>query len=168
MKGLRSAPQKFVNLIFNNFICPRSSIRNLLYLLSLVFILTPSLAGAAQVSLAWVESPGPNVVGYKMYYGNYGGTYQYSVKVGKSTSATISGLQIGKTYYFAVTAYDSNDNESEYSNEVSHTIKDVPSPVQDLFLPAILRFYLPFHSGFRFSRNARRPSALSSVSQRAA
>ena len=57
-----------------------------------------------------------------MHYGNYSGNYQYTVNVGNSTSCTISGLEIGKTYYYAVTAYDTQNNESDFSNEVPHTI----------------------------------------------
>ena len=119
MTSLRSAPPKSVNFIVKNFFCPRSVIRLLLYFLSFVFIHTPSLAGAAQVSLAWAASTGPDVAGYKMYYGNYSGNYQYTVNVGNSTSCTISGLNEGTTYYFAASAYDTQQNESDYSNEVS-------------------------------------------------
>ena len=80
------------------------------------------MAGAAQVSLAWEKSTGTNVAGYKMNYGNYSGSYQYTVNVGNSTSCTISGLELGKTYYYAVTAYDTQNNESDFSNEVAHTV----------------------------------------------
>ena len=103
-----------------NFFCPRSDIRFLFYFFSFVFILAPSSAGAAQVSLAWAKSTG--AAGYKMHYGNYSGNYQYTVNVGNSTSCTISGLEIGKTYYYAVTAYDTQNNESDFSNEVAHTV----------------------------------------------
>ena len=60
------------------------------------------------------------------------GSYQYTVNVGNSTSCTISALNVGTTYYFAVTAYDSDGNESDFSNEVSDTITNPPPAVEDL------------------------------------
>lgn len=39
-------------------------------------------------------------------------------EVGNWTSVTIADLAEGEAYYFAVTAYDPEDNESGYSNEV--------------------------------------------------
>jgi hypothetical protein len=122
LKSLRPAPPKSVNFILKNFFCPRSDIRRLLYFLSFVFILIPSLAGAAQVSLSWARSTGANVAGYKMHYGNYSGHYQYTVDVGNSNSCTISGLDEGTTYYFSATAYDTQQNESGYSNEVTYYV----------------------------------------------
>jgi hypothetical protein len=70
--------------------------------------------------LGWDPSES-SVIGYKMYYGKTEGDYDYSVDVGNFTSCTISGLEEGATYYFAVTAY--NDiGESDYSNEISYTV----------------------------------------------
>ena len=58
--------------------------------------------------------------GYKVHYGtssrNYG-NYQYTADVNNNTSCTISGLEEGKTYYIAVTAYNSIF-ESDYSKEL--------------------------------------------------
>ncbi len=133
MKSSRPAHLKSINLYIKNFFGPRLDLRHLLYRLSFVLILTPSLAGAAQVSLAWKASTSPDVAGYKMHYGNYSGSYQYTVNVGKSTSSTISGLVIGETYYFAVTAFDTKGGESDYSNEVTYNVPDgKPKPDQDL------------------------------------
>jgi hypothetical protein len=42
--------------------------------------------------------------------------------VGLTTSAVISGLQDGRTYYFTVTAYDTSDNQSVFSVEAPHSI----------------------------------------------
>jgi hypothetical protein len=132
LKSLRPAPPKSTNFDFKNFFCPRLDVRRLIYIISIVLILVPSLAGAAQVSLTWKASTGSNIAGYKMHYGNYSGSYQYTVNVGKSTSATISGLNIGETYYFAVTAHDTEGRDSDFSNEASTTIGGTPPSVQDL------------------------------------
>ncbi len=77
-------------------------------------------AGAAQVKLAWDPSPDPEVVGYRIYYGPASGSYTNSTTVGATTEATITGLVEGATYYFAATAFNANDDESTFSNEVMY------------------------------------------------
>jgi hypothetical protein len=39
-----------------------------------------------------------------------------------ATSYTVTDLEIGTTYFFAVTAYNSSGAESSFSNEVIKTI----------------------------------------------
>jgi hypothetical protein len=62
-----------------------------------------------------------------VYYGTTSNSYIQpkgtGVSSGGSTSLTLSGLQSGYTYYFAVTAVDANGKESPYSNEVSKLIR---------------------------------------------
>jgi hypothetical protein len=74
-------------------------------------------AVAFQLSLAWDKSSETNVTGYKLFYGLASGQYTSNVDVGNQTSCTVSNLTDGKTYYFAVTAYNSY-GQSPYSNEV--------------------------------------------------
>ena len=62
-----------------------------------------------------------SVAGYEMHYGTTSGEYDYSVNVGNFRSCTISGLQEGVTYYFAVTAYN-DTSDSNYSDEIAYTI----------------------------------------------
>ena len=73
----------------------------------------------ASATLAWQPSPDLTVVGYRVYYGVASRTYTQMVDVGLSTTATISNLVNGTTYYFVVTAYASSGVQSPYSNEVS-------------------------------------------------
>ena len=72
-----------------------------------------------QVTLTWDASTDPDLGGYKVYYGTASRDYDVSLDVGQWTSCTIASLQQGETYYFAVTAYDTEISESGYSNEVS-------------------------------------------------
>jgi len=73
---------------------------------------------SAQVALEWQASSG-NVAGYNVYQGTSSGDYDVTLDVGNWTSVTIADLEDGEAYYFAVTAYDLENNESGYSNEVS-------------------------------------------------
>ncbi len=107
-----------------------------------------AVAGNAAVTLNWdaaIDNVG--VTGYKIYYGttsvtNDGGTYTMGpVDTGNKISYTISGLENGKTYYFAATAYDAAGNESEnYSYEVSATPKaDTVTSTTDTQAPKVMK-----------------------------
>ncbi len=77
---------------------------------------------AATVDLEWDPNTEPELVGYKIYWGTSSGNYTSSKDVGKTTTYTLTGLDEGKTYYFAATAYDGSSNESGYSNQISYTV----------------------------------------------
>ena len=86
---------------------------------------TSTTAGTA--TLAWDAVTDPNLHGYRVYYGTFAGTYLQSpgqgVPVGNgATTYQVTGLSTGATYYFVVTAYDMQGNESPYSNEVRKVI----------------------------------------------
>lgn len=72
---------------------------------------------SAQVTLEWQASAG-DVAGYKVYQGTSSSDYDVVLDIGNWTSVTIADLAEDEAYYFAVTAYDLEDNESGYSNEV--------------------------------------------------
>ncbi len=93
----------------------------------LLFLSNSSLAIAEDVSLAWDASVSPNIAGYKVYVGNSSRTYGTPITIANQTANTVSGLGNG-TWYFAVTAFDVNGNESDYSNEVSKTIGSSSGP----------------------------------------
>jgi len=104
--------------------------------LTVLCSLAPALSSAAQVTLAWDANTDPDLAGYKLYYGNSSGSYQFSVDVGNVTSYTLSGLLEGQIYYFAATAYNVSQNESGFSNEVSKAIADVTPPTVLMTAPA--------------------------------
>jgi hypothetical protein len=79
-------------------------------------------ARAANVTLAWSASTNSNIAGYIVYYGEASQTYTSSVNVGSNLSETISALTPGLTYYFSALAYDTNGDDSGFSNEATNTI----------------------------------------------
>lgn len=78
---------------------------------------------AANVSLAWTASTSSNVGGYNVAYGLSSGNYTTTINVGDTTDFTVTGLQAGTTYYFAVNDYDTTDTVlSAYSNQVTYSV----------------------------------------------
>ena len=73
--------------------------------------------------LSWSASSSADVVGYRVYHGSASGSYVQSRGAGANTGATttytVTGLTAGRTYFFAVTAYDAAGNESAFSGEAS-------------------------------------------------
>jgi hypothetical protein len=84
-------------------------------------VLSPA-AYAASVELEWDPNSEPELAGYTIYWGTTSGNYTSSKDVGKTTTYTLTGLDEGKTYYFAATAYDGSRIESGYSNQISYTV----------------------------------------------
>jgi hypothetical protein len=74
------------------------------------------------VTLAWDPSSTTNVASYTLYYGSSPENYTNTVSVGKATTATLSDLVHGATYYFAATVTDTAGLESVYSTEISYTV----------------------------------------------
>jgi len=65
-----------------------------------------------------------NLAGYNIYYGTSAGNYTNKVNVNSAgvTAFTIDNIPVN-TYYFAVTAYDLNGNESYYSTPTSFIVQ---------------------------------------------
>ena len=103
---------------------PRLADRNFFRLVAvfLVFLLFAFHAFAGQATLAWDASPDSRVTGYNLHYGTQSGTYTSTYSVGSTTSATVTGLTEGSTYYFVVRARDAAGTESANSNQASIAI----------------------------------------------
>ena len=113
-------------------------------LLSFSFI-TPTYA--LDVTLAWDANTELDVAGYKLYYKAessgppYNGTGAaegdspitltidnpgdpYNLDDPDNPEFTLAGLDDGEVYFFAVTAYNADDLQSDYSNEVSTSAEE--------------------------------------------
>jgi hypothetical protein len=111
---LRRIKRRMSNLLFN-----RTS--RLLAGLVLFFALGAAVKASQNVIMSWDPSPDLTVASYNVYYGSASRSYTNVISAGPFTSTIISGLSVGTTYYFAVTAVDILGQESDYSNEVSYT-----------------------------------------------
>jgi len=117
--------QKLAGSLFSLYIL-------LLLVCSMVF-LSPRGTFAAQATLSW-DAPTTNsdgtpltdLAGYKVYCGIASRTYSYKEDVFNVKTYPVNKLESvcitnPNTYYFAVKAYDTAKNESDYSNEVYAT-----------------------------------------------
>ena len=78
-----------------------------------------TVSGQSALTLNWIPSSSPGIIGYRIYYGTANGQYTASAEVGNVLTDTITGLTDGVTYYFAVTAFNTDGDESDFSNEIS-------------------------------------------------
>ena len=104
--------------------CCLSRIKLLSGLFSLLIISLPSSEAVQSVRLAWDANSEPNIAGYVLHYGKTQGQPTQSLEVGNATTATVSSLADGTTYFFTVTARDTSGLESAPSNEVSYTTSE--------------------------------------------
>jgi len=86
--------------------------------------LTVSATATSSATLTWAPVIASDLAGYKVYQATASGAYGSPVATlqGDMTSYVAAGLQVGTTYYFVVTAYDTSGNESVYSTQVSKSI----------------------------------------------
>ena len=71
---------------------------------------------SSPITLAWDESPDPNVTGYALYYGWMTVGISDRLDVGPVRSVTLTNLYAGSNYFFYLVAYDMIGLESIPSN----------------------------------------------------
>ncbi len=103
-----------------------------LYLLSALFVALSSTNAKAEdliieddqdpdapitdITLVWDQNPEQDIAGYIVYYGRFSGDYVGSVT--RTDTTAVIGVVGIRTVYFAVTAFNTNGDESDYSEEV--------------------------------------------------
>jgi len=91
--------------------------------------------GSQFAQLRWDASTESELVGYNIYYGNVSGQYTRRRNVSNVDHYVIDGLNNGEAYYFAITAYDVLNRESDYSDEVGVIINQplsATSPFEEI------------------------------------
>ncbi len=83
---------------------------------------------AGSVTVSWNPNTEADLAGYRVYYGTQSRNYQTTLDVGLDTFKVVNNLQNGVRYYFAVTAYDTANNESGFSEEVSIVLNGSQPP----------------------------------------
>ncbi|MCG3113119.1 MAG: fibronectin type III domain-containing protein [Candidatus Manganitrophus sp. SB1] len=107
--------------------------RLLLALVLFLILNHHTLALAGEAILTWDPNSEGDLAGYRVYVGLLPGVYSPPIDVGRVTSWTVPNLTAGLTYHFAITAYDTDGNESGFSNEARKTIP----LLNDLIAPLI-------------------------------
>jgi hypothetical protein len=106
-----------------------------------------TITGDNRVDIYWDENYDRDLAGYNVYYSySYNGKYEL---IGNTQDNYFidNGAKNGEKYYYAVTAYDFNGNESELSTDV---VYDTPRP--EGFNQAIFDYNIsPSNSGYDFN-----------------
>lgn len=109
----------------------------------LFFWASAALAGGGAVTLGWEPNTEHDLAGYRVHYKTGSGGPPYSGKgldQGDSPVTVkltdldpflpprtdLTGLELGVTYFFTLTAFDTGGNESEHSNEVNCRVSGDP------------------------------------------
>jgi len=71
------------------------------------------------LDLAWDANKEADLAGYRLYFGTASREYTQMIDVGNAIEYHLDQLQMGMTYFLAVTAYDFDGNESSFSKETS-------------------------------------------------
>lgn len=92
----------------------------LILLFLFIFFCFVSSLHAMDISLQWTPNSEPDVAGYKVYYREQSQSYNYNAPYWETIEpkCTIYDLDIEKTYYFVVRAFDNDGFTSDNSNEV--------------------------------------------------
>jgi hypothetical protein len=117
-------------------------------------------ARAESIRLAWDANSEPDLAGYRLRWGTASRAVEGTLDVGLTTTAEVSGLLAGLTYFFSVTAYNQGGLESAPSDEISHRfdagLPPTASPAsltvsEDTLVPIELRGSDPDNDPLTFS-----------------
>jgi len=93
-----------------------------------------NVGDGSSVILSWpAENSEPDFAGYRIAVRPQGGLfYSDIVDAGEESEYTLTGLTEGQTVYLSISAYDTDENESVFSEEVSFTPANIPVAPENL------------------------------------
>ena len=111
-----------------------------------------SITGNGQVTIEWFPNGERDLAGYKIWRSRDNEDFDFLAEVSSGTFRYVDrDVRNGTTYYYAVTAFDHDDNESDLSPE---EISDTPRPSGNNVTLNDFNLF-PGRSGFDFSQPER-------------
>lgn len=107
------------------------------FIASIFIFLISSISFAKDIQLTCDPNTESDLAGYRIYQSNTSGDYNKTtdkvseVAIGPNTQPFFDITDLvedGRTVYFVATAFDTNGNESGFSNELSYTVQDTTAP----------------------------------------
>jgi len=126
--------------------------KKILAVLAMVLMFAGTAFADSEITFEWDANSEGDLVGYRLYQSDTSGSYtfgdgnQVATITAGTEIVTITGITDG-TYFWVLTAYDTNENESGPSNEVTKTIDNTPpAPPQNFWIALIQKIVAWFKS----------------------
>ncbi len=126
-------PDVYSQRLFNRCFMPVYVKSFFIVVLASLLFFFPQSAYAVDVQLAWDANTESDLAGYRVYSRVEGASYDYEQAEweGTDTTCIITGLEYDITYYFVARAFDTSDNESTNSNEISYQAHQEQAPTAE-------------------------------------
>jgi len=126
--------------------------KKLLFGVIAFFFMCGMACAASNVTFEWDANSESDLAGYRLYQSQVSGSYTdvpvVTIPAGTETT-TLLDVPDG-TYFWVLTAYDTNENESGPSNEVTKTIDSTPPEPPKNFLLKLIQKIIAWLRGFRY------------------
>lgn len=101
-----------------------------LLVLVLWLLASPTFAAVQNCTFAWNARTEADLAGYHIYWGTVSGTYPNTATLGKVTTTTCAalGMTLAGTYYAVIDAFDTSNQLSLNSPQISVTLAAVTAP----------------------------------------
>ncbi|HOT98412.1 MAG TPA: Ig-like domain-containing protein [bacterium] len=97
-------------------------------ILVMLLTLIHTIIWAADARLKWQANSDGDLAGYRIHYGTAANALTQAFDAGNVTACTVTGLETGQLYYFALAAYDKANNTSALTDAISGMAGDTQAP----------------------------------------